>query len=248
MKFTLLEGVQDVLSAMDSDEVTGISDTTESLQVATIFKQVYFDIINDLDLPELKETFSPTAGDDGDRVLMTLPDNIVKVHWLKYNIDDTINDYRTLCFLRLDEFINRSNAIKDHPSVAPVNPDDEDPNLWLNYLTNKQPEYYTLLGTTLIFDSIDTEYNPIKLEADFMIGYGSVNPTFTMDDAFIPDLDAQQFRYWLHRVKTRAFFELKQMQNPEAAGEARRQKIMTQKRKNRILQTNRPITPNYGRK
>jgi len=33
MKYTLLKMVQLILSAMDSDEVNGISDTVESLQV-----------------------------------------------------------------------------------------------------------------------------------------------------------------------------------------------------------------------
>ena len=52
MKYTLLEMTQDILSNMSSDEVNSISDTTESLQVATIIKQKYFDLISRVNRPE----------------------------------------------------------------------------------------------------------------------------------------------------------------------------------------------------
>ena len=52
MKYTLLEMTQDILSNMSSDEVNSISDTPESLQVATIIKQKYYDIVSRGDLPE----------------------------------------------------------------------------------------------------------------------------------------------------------------------------------------------------
>ena len=251
MKFTLLEGVQEVLSAMDSDEVTSINDTAESLQVAMIFRSVYFDIINDLDLPEYKETFNlEELDDDPEEVFKRLQDNMVKLHCIKYDkrmVNDLAADYQEICYLPFKEFVERQNTLR----TLENNVDDielKDNVGEVLYRSDMHPQYYTMVDGLLLFDSYDESVNPNGVDVAKTLCYGSVNPTFELSDEFIPALDAQQFRYWLHRAKTRAFLELKQMPHPEAAGEARRQKIMTQKRKNRITESNRPPIPNYGRK
>lgn len=52
MNYTLLDMVQRILEAMESDEVNNYDDTPESLAVANIIKEVYYDIISTLDIPE----------------------------------------------------------------------------------------------------------------------------------------------------------------------------------------------------
>lgn len=85
MKFTLLQMTQDVLSSMSSDEVNSISDTTESLQVATIIRQKYFDIINRLDLPDHDQLIQLQPSLDQDSpVLMYIPDGVASIKSLKY--------------------------------------------------------------------------------------------------------------------------------------------------------------------
>lgn len=95
MKYTLLQMVQDILSNLSSDEVNSISDSAESLQVATIIRQKYFDIINRLDLPEhdqliqLNPSLDPTVP-----VIMYVPDGINNIRWIKYfdsNISAAVN-------------------------------------------------------------------------------------------------------------------------------------------------------------
>jgi hypothetical protein len=51
VKYTLLELTQRILESMDSDEVDSIEDSPESLAVANIIKECYFDILGKLDLP-----------------------------------------------------------------------------------------------------------------------------------------------------------------------------------------------------
>lgn len=76
---------QDVLSNMSSDEINSISDTTESLQVATIIRQKYFDIINRLNLPDHEQLIQLTPSVDGTTpVLMYVPDGVCDIKWLKY--------------------------------------------------------------------------------------------------------------------------------------------------------------------
>ncbi len=84
-KFSLLDMTQEILSAMSSDEVNSISDTPESLQVATILKRKYYDIISRGDLPEHNQVFQLNPSlDSTSPVLMYIPDGIGRVEWIKY--------------------------------------------------------------------------------------------------------------------------------------------------------------------
>lgn len=90
MKYTLLQMTQDILSSLSSDEVNSISDTVESMQVATIIKQKYFDIINRVPMPDhelliqLDPSLDPTIP-----VLMYVPAAIGEIKWIKYYDNDT---------------------------------------------------------------------------------------------------------------------------------------------------------------
>lgn len=85
MKYTLLDMTQNILSRMSSDEVNSIGDTSESLQVANIIKNKYFDIVSRVDLPEHDQLIQLDPSIDGDRpVLMYIPNGVAEIKWLKY--------------------------------------------------------------------------------------------------------------------------------------------------------------------
>lgn len=92
MDKTLLGLTQNVLSSMSSDEVNSISDSTESLQVATIIKNKYYDIVNRVDLPnhdqliQLDPSLNTTIP-----VQMFVKDGTAEIKWLKY-FNSNIND------------------------------------------------------------------------------------------------------------------------------------------------------------
>lgn len=92
MKYTLLEMVQDILSSMSSDEVNSISDTTESMQVATIIKQKYFDIINRVPITDHEQLIQldPSLSSSVP-VLMYVPEKVAEIKWLKYYDSDVNN-------------------------------------------------------------------------------------------------------------------------------------------------------------
>src|SRR5258707_1978269 len=82
---TLLTMVQNILSAMDADEVNSISDTTESRQVAQIIQNKYYDILSRGFLPEFDQLFQLRPSLDITRpTLMYIPDGVSKVSWIKY--------------------------------------------------------------------------------------------------------------------------------------------------------------------
>lgn len=82
---TLLSMTQDILSALSSDEVSSISDTVESLQVANIIKNKYYDMVARSDPPKQDQLFQLTAsGDSAKPTLMYMPSTVTRVNWIKY--------------------------------------------------------------------------------------------------------------------------------------------------------------------
>lgn len=85
MKYNVLQMTQSILSAMGSDEVNSISDTTESLQVAEIIRQTYFNMMSKYNLPENNQLIQLTgSGEVGQPVLMFVPGGISRISWVKY--------------------------------------------------------------------------------------------------------------------------------------------------------------------
>lgn len=253
MKYTLLEATQELLRAMESDEVNSINDTVESYSVALLLKGVYYDCATELGLEEHDCFFELNAsGDVAKPTLMTLPSNITRFDWLEYDIIDTgetYSNYRRIDFLPLDEFIAFQNSLKDYDSgVGQMTFTSNSENFNVMYRNDKQPKYYTTFDDdTYLFDSYDSSLDSTLQKSKTRCA-GATYPTFTLSDSFTPDLHPTQFAYYINKAKVRAFAELKQSANPEAAREARNQKIITQ-RTRRTTQDEPAImrAPRYGR-
>lgn len=82
---TLLNMVQNILSAMSSDEVNSIGDTVESMQVAQIIQNKYYDIVARGDL-ELDEQLMQLVPSDSlsTPTLMYLPTGMSRISWVQY--------------------------------------------------------------------------------------------------------------------------------------------------------------------
>lgn len=115
---TLLDMTQEILSHLSSDEVNSISDTTESLQVATIIKRKYFDIVARASLPEHTQLIQLTpSNDDTMPVLMTVPDEVNSIEWIKYfdsNVLDNATEQGFHHSLNVD-IQNNANNIPNSP-------------------------------------------------------------------------------------------------------------------------------------
>ncbi len=240
MKYTLLEAVQLILSAMDSDQVNSHTDTVESLQVANILKSIYYDMASDIQLPENDGLFELDAsGDSAKPTLMTLPTNATRVDWIKYDnklTSETYSNFQDVCWLPYRDFITMQNGLRGQTSeVGEMTFTGADSTTHkIMYRKDAMPLWFTKVDNTkIIFNSYlnteDTTLQKSKTQC-----YGGVYPTFTLSDGFTPQLDPTQFSLWLNLAKTRAFAELKQAVNQESASAARRQKIISQKGRERI--------------
>lgn len=263
MKQTLLELTQDILSSMSSDEVNSISDSPESLQVANIVKQKYFDIIarDNLNAHDQPFKLDPSL-DETSPVLMYIPEGISHVEWIKYfnsnttSSSDTIPSapgYQYVTMLPIAQFLDMTGAF--NPSETNVDSftftdtsNGYPGSYTFYYKDDKQPSFCTVISNYyVIFDSYDQTQDD-TLQSSKSMGFGKVVPVFTMEDTFIPVLDNQQFPLLLAEAKSLAFYELKQQPHQLAMQETKRQWSSVSKSKNI---NDRPTAfdsiPNYGR-
>lgn len=76
---------QNILSALNSDQVNSVGDTPESLQVAECIKSTYFNMLGRYDMPEHNQLFNLEASNDQTTpVLMYIPDGVTRLEWLDY--------------------------------------------------------------------------------------------------------------------------------------------------------------------
>jgi hypothetical protein len=248
MKYTLLELTQRILESMNSDEVNSIGDTEESMTVANIIKECYFEIIGRADLPETDEVFQLTAsGDNTKPTVMYVPEQVLKIKSFKY-IDSTKGTYEPQ-YIPFDEFTNYValfNTDEDFvDSLTVTNALSQ--TFTFNYKNNEGPNYYTSFDdNTLIFDSYN-EDDGVTLVGAKTICYGPLSPTWSMTDNFYPDLDVRQFQLLLQAAKAQAFVEIKQVENPKAERKERRNEILAQRTKDKV-DPRTGLYRGYGRK
>ncbi len=227
MKYTLLELVQDIMSSMDSEEVNSISDTVESQQVVKVIKTVYNDIISRGDLSYHKVLFNLDASGDASKpTLMTKPDSISNVEWIKYNVEDDEDEdpvWRDIRFLPLKDFMEHTHSfLPSESNVASFSHTASTFTHTFNYYNDRAPSYYTSIDDdTVIFDSYDSEVDS-TLQSSKSMGFGTKDLVFVESDTWTPELPANHFALLLNEAKALAWTELKQTPNPKAELSARR--------------------------
>lgn len=252
MKYTLLEMTQDILSSMSSDEVNSISDTSESLQVATILKQKYFDLIDRVPLPDHEMLVQLDSGLGTETpVLMYIPDSIGEIKWLKYydsnitgthtangfihdlNLDITSSStsgviippgYLNVTILPNEDFINRVTSFNPQATnVESYNFTEGDTKAYnLNYFNDRSPCYCTVIKNYYVLFDSYDSVVDDTLQSSKTMAMGRIVPHFRMEDSFVPDLADEQFQLLFNEAKALAFFELKQQPHQLALQETKR--------------------------
>lgn len=249
---TVLDFTQNILSAMSSDEVNSISDTTESMQVAEIVKTSFFNIMARAGLPEQKKPFQLDASQSGiEPNLMFIPEDITSMEWLKYfNVSTKIPQYEYVTILPLQQFSDYVNGYDPSQSnVSTLTLTLQSQKFTFNYKNDIQPKYCTLIANYyVVFDSFKHTVDS-TLQSTKTMAFGHSSPVFRLEDKFEPLLDPAQIPLLLNEAKSLAFFELKQMAHSKAEQEAKRQWSSLQKDKSI---DNKPSAfdqlPNFGRK
>lgn len=257
MRMTLLEIVQDILSAMDSDEVNGIGDTTEALQVATAVKHAYLDIVSRSNLPEHFDLFELNAsGNPSQPTIMYLPSDALGLNWVKYDKrqdGDTDPNWSKVQYIPQDVFVDQvltyQNQGQGDVEQFTINgPNSSSIDIFC--LNNKAPDFYTSFNDrTIIFDSYDNQVDT-TLQKNKTLAYGELGKPFLMEDDFVPDLDPRQFSLLYNEAKASCFADIKQTENARAETKVKKGWVTLQHQKSSI--PSQPsfydTTPNFGRK
>lgn len=223
---TLLEIVQDILNEMDSDSVNSISDTAESMQVAGIVKNTYYNMISNRNWPHLQKFIQLEAlGDTSHPNYLKIPDNVQEVKWLKYDkkkSTDTRRLFEEVEYIYPDEFVAYTNTRNtDNANVVEISDFGGGDILIRN---DTAPAYYTSFDDEyLVFDSYDSDVES-TMQASKSNALVIYQPTWTATDVFIPDLPTDAFMELVEEAKSTAFLTLKQMANEKSEQKAVRQR------------------------
>ncbi len=217
---TLLEMVQDILSDLDAENVTAITDTVEAGQVAKVLESTYFGLVADREKPEHKELFNLTETDANSPSVMIIPTAVMRVDWIMLDVRTSEvagipRAYEEIPYVTPAEFLVRTSGRNDtETSVDILDSATYTGSTELMIKNSRSPEYYTSFDdSALIFDSYDSAIDTFLLAAKSQ-GYGVVEPSWTESDSFVPDIDAQVFPLFLSKAKQRASVVLRQATNP----------------------------------
>ena len=233
---TLLEMTQNILSAMDSDEVNSIGDTVESLQVAGVIAETYEYLVENTNIPGRAALIQLDSSSDTDRPnVMRLPANVDNIEWVRYN-----GEYVT--YLEPDTFINfvLQRSESDLETIEVDN---------LLVRLNAAPRFYTSFNDEeLFFDGYDSGEDS-TLQQSKTICWGQLSAAFEMRDEFVPLLPPDMFPRLLSEAKATCFVNYKGVSNGLEERRARQQKVAGQNNRHRTGQKH-PMDrlPNYGKR
>jgi hypothetical protein len=233
-KYTLLELTQSILNAMDSDNVNSIDDTVESIQVAELVKESFFDLISQRDWPFMFDLDSLIALSDlNNPTKMQMKDTWNKIKWIRYNKQEveylSPSDFTEL----LDNRTAQANVVDANGIVL-----TRDPTYWTTY----DDEY-------VVFDAYNASVESTLQQQKTKV-YASIQPTWTHSDTFVPDIPEKMFQILLSDSKAQAFVNLKQQSNAREERKAQRAKVIMRNEawRNEYGETKYNKRVNYGRK
>jgi len=246
-KMTLLEIVSDIMNDMDGDNVNAIADTIESQQVAQIVKTCYLEMMANRNWPHMRTGFNCTSYGDSDfPTSLTLPENIKKLDWIKYNkrsSTDTKDKYEELEYKQPEDFVH---LVHDRDSSATNVQIVTLTGIKLFVFNDKPPQYWTSFDdSTIVCDSFDSSMDSV-LQTGKNNCWGVKNPQWSSTDEYTPDLPAEAFPALLEEAKSTAFYALRQVANEKAEQKSRRQQSWLSRNAWRAKGGIR--YPNYGRR
>jgi hypothetical protein len=196
-KLTLLYMTQNILSALDSDPVGSIDETVESVQVAELVKEAYFELVSQRDWPFLFVLGNLDGlGDVNNPTKMKIPDTYNKIKWIKYNKQEvTYADPETFHTI-ISQRVTQAGVINSN-----------------GYVINQDPQYWTSYDDTyIIFDGYK-QSTEVTLQSSKAVVYGTQQAAWSHIDTFIPNIPEKFFPTLLAEAKSQAFVNLKQQNN-----------------------------------
>ena len=228
---------------MDSEDVNSISDSIEAEQIASVVRDVYYNMVSTRMIPEHQELIRLVSLSNSARPThFQVPESVKRIDFLRYNISTTngtefkeIEYIEPLVFLTLNRDGDNVDTVYDVNGNTPI--------LVRN---DKMPDYYTSFDDLhIVMDSYDSNVDNILAESKTQ-ALGHKVPDFTINDNFTPDLDEVLFPYLIAESKSTCFSLFKSGVDQKIEQAARRQKSYMQSDMYRVKKENK--RPYYGRR
>lgn len=248
MKMSLVEIVREIMSDMSSDDISSISDTEESEQIARIVRSTYYEMIGHRNWPHLKRFRQLEAVSDSNYPThFLLPDDIKELVFFNYDVSeygDTDEDYQKMKWLEPEEFLRRANQLKSSDSTSTSVTDYSGARFLVR--NDRVPMYYTSFDDRyVVLDAYPSGTNA-TLVTDRTQTAMYITPSWSMVDDFVPDLPVEAFPGFVAECKSTAFATLMQLPNEKEEQKSRRQSAWLSRR---AWQANGGLRyPDYGRK
>jgi hypothetical protein len=226
-KLTLLEITQDVLNDISGDEVLSINDTVESVQVASIVRATFLDMMTNRSWPHTKRLIQlHSTADTTIPVYMTFDVNVKEIILVNYDKSriSPIVQMGEVKWINPEDFL-RLSAKRNWSAPNIVSVTDPYSGIELQIDNSNPPTYFTSFDdVNLVFDSWDSSFEPTLTDARSQ-AYAYVMPAWTHEDSAIPDLPIEAFPQLIEESKSRSALKLRQQadqKSEEASQRSRR--------------------------
>jgi len=242
MKSTLLEIVQSILSDMDAEEVTTLSDTVEATQIASVVQDTFYNIISGREIPEHRKLVNLTSLSSSVKPThFTYPANLKGLTKISYNITvGATPDWRTIKYVQPDYFLENMDE-------TDLGVDTVSGGVRIYVGTTAMPSYYTSFDDYHIIMDSYVLLEEANLQASKTRAYITEFPTFSQTDAHVPDLDETLFPYLLAEAKSTCFSLFKSGTDPKIEQAARRLKSYIRNDLHKTKEANNKGKAGYGR-
>lgn len=226
-RMTLLEVVQNVLSAMDSDEVQSFTDTVESEQVAMEAKRVFYEFSNRIDLESQENLIQlQSLSDPSHPNYLLLPEGTSEILEVRYDNRKDVNDtefkYEPVKYLDRKSFLDITTRFQADTEDTKYDTITDFTGVKLSICKTRAPCYFTSFDDKhLVFDAYNSNVETTMTQARCMC-YGRIEPTFVLKDDFVIPLDSRATMAYLAEVISSCFVNIKQQGNSKEEQRARR--------------------------
>jgi hypothetical protein len=228
---------------MDSEDVNSISDSIEAEQIASVVRDVYYNMVSTRMIPEHQELIKLVSLSNSSRPThFQVPDSVKRIDFIRYNVSTTSDtEFKEIQYIEPLLFLTLHQDGTNVDTVYDVNG-----NTPLLIRNDQMPTYYTSFDDLhIVMDSYKSDTDQILAENKTQ-ALGHKIPTFTISDNFTPDLDEVLFPYLLAESKSTCFSLFKSGVDQKIEQAARRQKSYMQSDMYRVKKENK--RPYYGRR
>jgi hypothetical protein len=244
---TLLEYVQQTLNALHSDQVNSIDDIDESIYVATIVQNAYFEILEPSDEWDFTKQITQliAAGDLSSPTKMIIPNDVMVINSFQYNVTtDNVNfQYQPILYKQPLDFLRIVQArVSSTGITSNLQSVDIGNGITIFVYNNVAPSYYTSFDQETIYcDAFNSAVDDTLKQSKTEI-FATMRQDFRLENTFVPNLPFNMQQLLLKKSIATAYYELRGQRHPNAEAY---DKSVTQRAK--FIAAKTPTVPEIAR-